>query len=197
MSLTIFSLTCLINLPWELFLVASDWKTTRKTVMRWSMRLGQYFCVEEYLSTHIKWFESTGTESAGLWDNTTNLWKLTNKLCFMPSSRLSTQMLVCEDKQVYKMYWARVFLWESKNPRSYHPSFYLGSIRLKTKGWANVSYALSNFRWQILPTVHAGRQTNKWGPALQAIIIHCGAKSVRIAPIRIMTDSYTGFLLKD
>ena len=40
-------------------------------------------------------------------------------------------------------------------------------------------------------------QEGRWkveGPALHAIIIHCGTKSAQIAPYKILTDPYTRFL---
>ena len=47
-----------------------------------------------------------------------------------------------------------------------------------------------------MPRVYAKVGESLRRPAIQAFIIHCGTKSVRVAPPKTLTDSYTQFLSK-
>ena len=64
-SMTIVSLTCLINWVREIFLVVFDWRTTKTQLCVTAWRFSSTFAAKSH-SSNKKWFEGTATESAWL-----------------------------------------------------------------------------------------------------------------------------------
>ena len=95
-------------------------KNYKKIVLRRSVTINTTVASKRH-STNKKCFERTATESAKLYDTRTNLWKLTDKLCFQVfCGFVYKKIMEFEYNQAYKMIETRVLFWKSKNMKPYH-----------------------------------------------------------------------------